>query len=93
MIVEVAAEDGLRESFEVADVGGSLHLHLILRITRQEWLAKSACAQAVGCSFEDTIASVVADIAVENNWWWGDKVLDVRQIKTGEDTRRKRHIT
>lgn len=87
MIVEVAAKDGLRESLEVVDVGGSLHLHIILRITRQEWLAKSVRVQAVGRSFEDAIASVVAHIAVENNWWWGDKALDVRQIKIGEDTR------
>lgn len=70
---------------------GSLHLHVILRISRQEWLVQAAHARATGQSFEEVITSVVADIAVDNNWRWGYKALDVRQIKTGEDKTKAAH--
>lgn len=70
---------------------GSLHLHVILRISRKEWLAQVASAQAYGRSFEEVIADAVADIAVENRWRWGDKAIDVRQIKTGEDQTKAAH--
>ena len=84
--LQAIAGDGLCEGRRVADAG-----FVILRISRKEWLAQVANADVHGHGLEETIAAVVADIAVENKWCWGDKALDVRQIKTGEDQTKAAH--
>lgn len=71
---------------------GSAHVHVILWITYETRMVGSVgTCSGEGHTFEDTIAGVVADIVVDSMWRWGNRTLDVWQIKTNKDKTKAAH--
>ncbi|WP_426718578.1 replication initiator [Corynebacterium auriscanis] len=64
---------------------GALHLHVILRIPRQEWHLASAQKEAENTSLRREIRKLIMSIVVEDRWVWGDKALDLQEIETEGD--------
>lgn len=64
---------------------GALHLHVILRIPRADWHEALVHSKEHQCSLVDDIQELVRTVVVEDRWIWGQKALDIREIKTASD--------
>ncbi len=64
---------------------GALHLHVILRIPRRDWHLLAVEHDRQGKCLMLRIREQASSVVVDNRWVWGDKALDLREIKTGSD--------
>lgn len=67
---------------------GALHVHAILRIPRREWHLASVEQENQGNTLVSRIREQVSSVVVDQRWVWGDRALDLREIRTGDDRKK-----